>query len=51
MQGAGAIQAQRVLAISKQTLFYMKMGLGKNTADKIVKIIYEIGIVQGCIYS
>lgn len=43
----GAIQAQRVLAISKQTLFYMRMGLNKNTADNIVKIIYEIGILQG----
>jgi len=43
----GAIQAQRVLAISKETLFYMRMGLNKNTADNIVKIIYEIGIVQG----
>ncbi|MCB2343221.1 LytS/YhcK type 5TM receptor domain-containing protein [Clostridium estertheticum] len=43
----GAIQAQRVLAISKQTLFYMRLGLSKNTADKIVKIIYKIGIVQG----
>ena len=43
----GALQAQRVLAISKQTLFYMRMGLNKNTADNIVKIIYEIGIVRG----
>lgn len=43
----GAIQAQRVLAISKQTLFYMRLGLNKNTADNIVKIIYKIGIVRG----
>lgn len=43
----GAIQAQRVLAISKQTLFYMRMGLNKNTADNIVKIIYEIGSLGG----
>jgi len=43
----GAILAQRVLVISKQTLFYMRMGLSKETADNIVKIIYEIGIVRG----
>ena len=43
----GAIQAQKVLAISKQTLSYMRMGLNKNTADNIVKIIYKIGLVRG----
>lgn len=43
----GAIQAQRVLAIYNETLFYMRMGLSKDTAVNIVKIIYDIGIVQG----
>ena len=43
----GAIQAQRVLAIYNETLFYMRKGLNKNTADNIVKIIYDIGIVHG----